>query len=338
VARIVLEGGPLPRDIVTRQALENAAAVVAATGGSTNAALHIPAIAHEAGIRFTLDDVAAVLKRTPHIANLKPGGLYNALDVYHAGGVPVILRQLLEGGYLHGDCLTISGRTLAEEVARAPAPDGEVVRPIGDPLSPTGGVQVLKGSLCPDGALLKVAGLKKLVFEGPARVFEREEEAARAVANRDYQLGEVLVVRNEGPVGGPGMREMLGLTAVLYGQGVGEDVALLTDGRFSGASRGMSIGYASPEAAVGGPLGLIETGDMIRIDAEAGSIDVDLPEEELERRRAVWQAPMPNHRAGLLAKYARIVGPANLGALTHEGAAEWDPSFNEREDWEDAAE
>ncbi|MEQ9814739.1 MAG: dihydroxy-acid dehydratase [Azospirillaceae bacterium] len=337
VTEIALNGGPLPRDIVTRKALENAAAVVAATGGSTNAALHLPAIAHEAGIRFTLDDVAEVLKRTPHIANLRPGGLYNALDVHRIGGVPVILRQLLEGGFLHGDCLTISGRTLAEEVADAADPDGEVVRPIADPISPTGGVQVLKGNLCPDGALLKVAGLKKLVFEGPARVFEREEEAARAVANRSYELGEVLVVRNEGPVGGPGMREMLGLTAVLYGQGVGEDVALLTDGRFSGASRGMSIGYASPEAAAGGPLGLIRTGDVIRIDAAAGTIDVRLDEAELARRREAWTPRPPNHRAGLLAKYAATVGPANLGAVTHAGAAEWGPELTTREDWEDAA-
>jgi len=337
VTDIVLNGSPLPRDIVTRQALENAAAVVAATGGSTNAALHLPAIAHEAGIRFTLDDVAEVLKRTPHIANLRPGGLYNALDVHRIGGVPVILRQLLEGGFLHGDCLTVSGRTLAEEVAGAADPDGEVVRPIADPISPTGGVQVLKGNLCPDGALLKVAGLKKLVFEGPARVFEREEEAARAVANRSYEMGEVLVVRNEGPVGGPGMREMLGLTAVLYGQGVGEDVALLTDGRFSGASRGMSIGYASPEAAVGGPLGLIRTGDVIRIDAAAGTIDVKLEEAELARRREAWTPFPPNHKAGLLAKYAATVGPANLGAVTHAGAAEWGPELTTREDWEDAA-
>jgi dihydroxy-acid dehydratase len=321
--RILRDGGPLPRDLVTRRSLENACAAVAATGGSTNAGLHLPAIAHEAGIEFTLDDVAEVFKRTPLVADLQPGGKYLALDLHHAGGVTVVLKALLDGGHLHGDCLTLSGRTLKEALAAAPGADGKVVRPASAPLHPTGGVVVLKGNLCPDGALIKIAGLRSLMFEGPARVFECEEDAASAVKARAYKAGDVLVIRNEGPVGGPGMREMLGITALLYGQGMGEQVALLTDGRFSGATRGMCIGYACPEAARGGPIALVRDGDRIRIDASAGTIEWRVDGAEAARRRAQWQPSRAERLAGVLEKYARLVGPANRGAVTHAGNADW---------------
>lgn len=323
VMRLLRDGGPLPRDLVTRRSLENACAVVAATGGSTNAGLHIPAIAHEAGIRFTLDDVAEVFRRTPLLADLKPGGRFVARDVHAIGGVAVVLRALLEAGALHEDCPTIDGRSIGEIARGAAAPDGEVVRKAGAPISPTGGVVVLRGNLCPDGALLKVAGLKSLVFEGPARVFEDEEQAVAVVRARGYEAGSVLVVRNEGPKGGPGMREMLGLTALIYGQGMGEKVALLTDGRFSGATRGMCIGYAGPEAAAGGPIALLRDGDVVRIDAGAGTIDMRVDEAELAARRAAWRHRPRERLAGLLEKYAAGVGPAHLGAVTHSGAVEW---------------
>jgi dihydroxy-acid dehydratase len=323
VMRILERGGPLPRDLVTKKSLENACAAVAATGGSTNAALHIPAIAHEAGIRFTLDDVARVFAGTPLIADLQPGGRYLARDLHHAGGVPAVLRALLEGGHLHGDCLALSGRTLKDELRRAPVADGDIVRPCARPLSANGGVVVLKGNLCPDGALLKIAGLASLAFEGPARVFECEEDAAKAVKARRYKAGEVLVIRNEGPKGGPGMREMLGITALLYGQGMGERVALLTDGRFSGATRGMMVGYASPEAAAGGTIALVRNGDRVRIDAAAGRIELKVGAAELKRRRAAWKPRRRERLAGALEKYARLVGPANLGAVTHSGGVEW---------------
>jgi dihydroxy-acid dehydratase len=253
VMSLLENGGPTPRQIVTRKAIENGCAIVAATGGSTNAAMHLCAIANEAGIRFTLDDAAVVMARTPLLGNLRPGGAYHAAELHEIGGAGVVIRALIESGHLHGDILTVTGRTLAETYADAPEPDGEVIRPVQRPILPTGGVVVLKGNLCPDGALLKVAGLKTVVFEGRARVFDSEREAMAVVAARGYAAGEVLIVRYEGPVGGPGMQEMLGLTALIYGQGMGEKVALLTDGRFSGATRGMCIGYASPEAAVGGP-------------------------------------------------------------------------------------
>jgi dihydroxy-acid dehydratase len=321
----VRAGGPLPRDIVTRQALENACAVVSATGGSTNAALHIPAIAHEAGIRFHLDDVATVFARTPLIADLRPGGRYLARDVHDIGGTAVILRELLRGGHLHGDCLSWSGRTLAEEIADAQDPDGQVVRRLQQALSPDGGLAVLKGNLCPDGALLKTAGLKTLVHRGPARVFESEEAAQAAVQALRYQPGDVIVVRNEGPKGGPGMREMLGLTALLYGQGMGEQVALLTDGRFSGATRGLCIGYASPEAAAGGPIAALRDGDLIEIDARphARRISVALDERELAQRLAALPPRPPLACGGLLEKYASTVRPAHEGAVTHSGAVHW---------------
>ena len=323
VMRILREGGPLPRDLVTRRSLENACATVAATGGSTNAGLHLPAIAHEAGIRFTLDDVAEVFQRTPLIGDLQPGGRCLARDLHYAGGVTAVIRALLDGGYLHDDALTLSGATLAQAYADAPGPDGVVVRPHGEPLHPTGGVVVLKGSLCPEGALIKIAGLRQLVMEGTARVFECEEDCTEAVRRRDYRAGDVLVIRNEGPKGGPGMREMLGTTALIYGQGMGEKVALLTDGRFSGATRGMCIGYACPEAAEGGPIALVRDGDRIRIDCEARTLDLLVDEAELSRRRAAWRPRAAERLAGVMEKYARLVGPANLGAVTHAGSVEW---------------
>ena len=324
VMQLLAAGGPLPRDLVTPASLANAAAIVAATGGSTNAALHLPAIAHEAGIRFTLDDVAAVFDRTPLIGNLRPGGRYLAKDVHEIGGVPVIIKALIAGGHIDGDCPTVTGATLAEAVAAAPDPDGEVIRPLDRALSPTGGVVVLKGNLCPDGALLKVAGLRELVFEGPAVVFEDEESCMAVVRTGGYAPGAVIVIRNEGPKGGPGMREMLGVTALIYGQGMGEKVALLTDGRFSGATRGMCIGYASPEAAVGGPLALVRDGDVIRIDGATRTIEVRLTAAELGARRAQWQPPDHRRLAGTLEKYAAVVGPANLGAVTHAGNVVWE--------------
>ena len=319
----VMKDAPLPRDIVTRESLENACAIVAATGGSTNAPLHIPAIAHEAGIRFTMDDVAAVLLRTPLIADLKPGGRYLARDVFYAGGAPLVLKALLDGGHLHGGCLTITGRTIGEELADVAAPDGQVVRSVDDALAPTGGVAVLKGNLAPDGALLKVAGLKKLVHRGPVRVFESEEDCQEAVNVMAYRPGDVIVIRNEGPRGGPGMREMLGITALLYGQGLGEQVALITDGRFSGATRGMCIGYVSPEAAADGTIALLRDGDVVAIDArpERLSLSVELDDEELALRRAERDrhATSPRRLGGLLEKYRATVGSAHLGALTHGG-------------------
>jgi dihydroxy-acid dehydratase len=316
-------GGPLPREIVTRQSLENGAAIVAATGGSTNAALHLPALANEAGISFTIDDVGKVFARTPLIGNLRPGGKYTAKDVYDIGGTAVVIRALVESGHIDGSCLTITGRTIAEEYGNANAPDGEVIYRTSAPIMPDGGVAVLKGNLCPDGAVIKVAGLKKLEFEGTARVFEDEEQCVEAVRQRKYSEGDVLVIRNEGPVGGPGMREMLGVTALIYGQGMGEKVALITDGRFSGATRGMCIGYVSPESFVGGPLALVREGDRIRIDAGARRMDLMIDDKELEQRRQMWKPRPPRHRAGALAKYARLVGQAPGGAVTHDGAAEW---------------
>lgn len=324
--RAVLGDGPLPRDIVTRRALENAAAVVSATGGSTNAALHLPAIAHEAGIRFHLDDVAEVFARTPLIADLKPGGRYLARDVHYIGGTGVVLRELLARGYLHGDALTWTGRTLAEELAGAAAPDGRVVRPVDNAISRDGGLAVLKGNLCPDGALLKTAGLKTLVHQGPARVFEHEEEAQAAVQAMRYQPGDVIVIRNEGPRGSPGMREMLGITALLYGQGMGDQVALLTDGRFSGATRGLCIGYAGPEAADDGPIAALRDGDWITIDArpQARRISVALSDAEIAARLAAPDRVKPAApRGGLLEKYAATVRPSHQGAVTHSGGVIW---------------
>ncbi len=309
-----------PRDIVTRKALENAATVVAASGGSTNGALHLPAIAHECGIEFDLFDVAEIFRRTPYIADLKPGGRYVAKDMYEAGGVPMLMKTLLDHGFLHGDCLTVTGRTMAENLKGVKwNPDQDVIYPADKPLSPTGGVVGLKGNLAPDGAIVKVAGLKRHVFSGPARCFDSEEACFAAVNERRYQDGEVLVIRYEGPKGGPGMREMLSTTAALYGQGSGEKVALITDGRFSGGTRGFCIGHVGPEAAEGGPIGLIEDGDIIDIDAEAGTLSVRLDEATLAARAKTWK-PRPNgFESGALWKYAQGVGPARYGAVTHPG-------------------
>lgn len=325
-------GGPLPRDLVCRASLENAVAVVAATGGSTNAAMHLPAIAHEAGIEFTFDDVDDVFKRTPLIADLKPGGRFLAVDVHRVGGLGVILKVLIENGFADGECLSVTGKTLSEVVSDAADPDGEVIRPVSNAISSNGGLVVLKGNLCPDGAIIKVAGLTNRTFEGPARVFDCEEDCAAAVATGDYESGMVIVIRNEGPKGGPGMREMLGITALLYGRGVGEEIALLTDGRFSGASRGMSIGYACPEAAAGGPLSLLRNGDRISIDIDQRRVDVDLSDAEFERRRANLRAPEVISCGGTLEKYARLVGSAHRGATTHSGAVDWPIEYAENED------
>ena len=309
-----------PRDICTREAFENAATIVAATGGSTNAALHLPAMAHEMGMEFDLFDVAEVFRRTPYIADLKPGGKYIAKDVYDIGGVPQILKALLEGGFLHGDCMTVSGKTMGDnlEAVKFNA-EQKVVYPVSNPITQTGGVVGLRGSLAPEGAIVKVAGMKKLQFRGPARCFDCEEDAFRAVESRQYKEGEVIVIRYEGPKGGPGMREMLSTTAALYGQGVGDQMALITDGRFSGATRGFCIGHVGPEAAVGGPIGLVKDGDIINIDAETGTLDLEVDAHELERRRQDWSLPENPYQSGALRKYAEQVGPARYGAVTHAG-------------------
>jgi len=317
----LLERNIRPRDIVTLKALENAATVVAASGGSTNAALHLPAIANEVGIEFDIHDVGRIFERTPYIADMKPGGRYVAKDLYDIGGVPVLMKALLEGGFLHGDCLTVTGRTIAENLADVVVPSGQdVILPTSAPLSPTGGVVVLRGNLATQGAVVKVAGMKNLRFSGPARVFECEEDAFKAVEARNYKEGEVLVIRNEGPRGGPGMREMLATTAALYGQGMGDKVALITDGRFSGATRGFCIGHVGPEAAVGGPIGLLKDGDIITIDAVARTLSVDLSDEELAARKAGWAPRRHDFQSGTLYKYALLVGDAEKGAVTHPGA------------------
>ncbi|MBZ6078745.1 dihydroxy-acid dehydratase [Microvirga puerhi] len=313
-----------PRDIVTRKALENAATVVAASGGSTNAALHLPAIAHEAGLKFDLFDVAEIFRRTPYIADLKPGGRYVAKDMFEAGGIPLLMKTLLDNGFMHGDVMTVAGRTMAENLAGVKwNPDQDVVKPADKPITPTGGVVGLKGNLAPDGAIVKVAGIpaEKQTFRGPARVFDGEEACFEAVSHRRYKEGEVLVIRYEGPKGGPGMREMLSTTAALYGQGMGDRVALITDGRFSGATRGFCIGHVGPEAATGGPIGLLQDGDVIAIDAIRGTIDVELSEEELSRRRAAWRSRETDATSGYLWKYAQTVGSARDGAVTHPGGA-----------------
>jgi dihydroxy-acid dehydratase len=311
-----------PRDIVTRKSLENAATVVAASGGSTNAALHLPAIAHECGIEFDLFDVAEIFKRTPYIADLKPGGRFVAKDMYEAGGVPMLMKTLLDHGYLHGDCITVTGRTMAENLAKVGWNDQqEVMRPADNPITPTGGVVGLAGNLAPDGAIVKVAGLKQLQFSGPARCFDSEEECFAAVSARKYNEGDVLVIRYEGPKGGPGMREMLSTTAALYGQGVGDKVALITDGRFSGGTRGFCIGHVGPEAAVGGPIGLLQDGDIIEIDATAGTLNVQLSDAELETRRKKWQPRDNGYTSGAIWKFGQSVGSARKGAVTHPGGA-----------------
>ncbi|WP_440918648.1 dihydroxy-acid dehydratase [Candidatus Pelagibacter sp.] len=309
-----------PRDIVTRKALENAATIVAATGGSTNAALHLPAIANEAGIKFDLMDVAKIFKRTPYLADLKPGGKYVAKDMWLAGGVPMLLKTLYDGGYIHGDCMTVTGKTMKENLKGIKFnPKQKVLRAYNRPLSPDGGVVGLKGNLAPEGAIVKIAGLKKLQFTGRARCFDNEESAMKAVQSRKYKDGDVIIIRYEGPVGGPGMREMLSTTGAIYGQGKGEKVALITDGRFSGATRGFCVGHVGPEAALGGPIALLRNGDLIDIDAKKGTINVRLTRAQLASRRRKWKAKKSDFGSGTLWKYAQTVGPASLGAPTHPG-------------------
>ena len=317
-----------PRDIVTLKALQNATAVVAASGGSTNAALHLPAIAHEAGIKFDLFDVAEIFKRTPYTADLKPGGRYVAKDLYEVGGIPLLMKTLLDHGYLHGDCITVTGRTVAENMASVKwNGDQDVIRPANVPLTKTGGVVVLTGNLAPEGAIVKVAGMKTLQFKGPARCFESEEACFEAVSKGQYREGDVLVIRYEGPRGGPGMREMLSTTAALYGQGMGDKVALITDGRFSGATRGFCIGHVGPEAQLGGPIGLLRDGDIIDIDAVDGKLDCNVSEEEFGHRRTAWTPRETGYNSGTLWKYAQQVGPAAFGAVTHPGGVAGEKTF-----------
>ncbi|WP_375257555.1 dihydroxy-acid dehydratase [Citreimonas sp.] len=321
----LLEKNIRARDIVTRKALENAARVVACTGGSTNAGLHMPAIAHEAGIEFFLDDVCEIFRDTPYFVDLKPGGQFVAMDLYEAGGVPVVMNELRKAGLIHEDCMTASGYSVGEELDKVTRKaDGKVIHAIENPITKTGGVVGLKGNLAPQGAIVKVAGIKAedQVFTGPARVFECEEDAFAAVKARKYEEGEVIVIRNEGPAGGPGMREMLSTTAALSGQGMGKKVALITDGRFSGATRGFCVGHVGPEAAHGGPIALLKDGDMITIDAVQGTLSVDLDQEELDRRRAAWGGPRETiYASGALYKYAQLVGETYKGAVTHPGGA-----------------
>ncbi len=310
-----------PRDICTIQAFENAARIVAATGGSTNGALHLPAMASEAGLEFDLFDVAEIFKTTPYMADLKPGGKYVAKDMYEAGGVYMLMKSMLAEGLLHGDCMTVTGKTIGENIDEITwNPHQKVIFPASAPITPTGGVVGLRGSLAPDGAIVKVAGMARLEFTGPAQVFDCEEDAFAAVEKREIREGSVIVIRYEGPKGGPGMREMLSTTAALYGQGMGEKVALITDGRFSGATRGFCIGHVGPEAADCGPIALVEDGDEISIDAVAGTIDLNVPDVVLAARRALWKPRENDYQSGALWRYAQNVGPAYLGALTHPGA------------------
>ena len=317
----LLEQNIRPRDIVTKQSFINAAVVVAATGGSTNGALHLPAMANEVGIDFDLFDVADIFKSTPYIADLKPGGNYVAKDMHDAGGVPMLLKTLLDEGFIDGNCLTVTGKTISENINNVIFDKNQkVIYPASNPITKTGGVVGLKGNFAPDGAIVKVAGMDNLVFKGPARCFDCEEDAFKAVENKNYNDGDVIIIRYEGPKGGPGMREMLSTTAALYGQGKGDKVALVTDGRFSGGTRGFCIGHVGPEAAEGGPIALVMDGDIISIDANNGSIDVDLSEEELVNRKKQWIKPKTDYNSGTLWKYSKQVGPARYGAVTHPGA------------------
>jgi dihydroxy-acid dehydratase len=318
----LIEQNIRPRDICTRKAFENAAVVVAATGGSTNGGLHLPAMANECGIEFSLRDVAEIMKRTPYLADLKPGGRFVAKDMGAAGGMPMLLKTLLDAGLIHGDVMTVTGKTMAENLKDVVwRSDQEVIRPVSNPLSPTGGVVGLWGSLAPEGSIVKVAGLKHTKHRGPARCFDGEEACFAAVEKRDYKEGDVLVIRYEGPKGGPGMREMLSTTAAIYGQGV-ENIALITDGRFSGATRGLCVGHVGPEAQVGGPIALIQDGDIITIDADAGTIELEVDPIELEHRAKRWEPRKTNYNSGAIWKFAQGVGPAYQGAVTHPGAAE----------------
>jgi dihydroxy-acid dehydratase len=313
------------RDICTREAFENAARIVACTGGSTNAGLHLPAMAHEAGIDFFLEDVCEIFRDTPYFVDMKPGGAYVAKDLFEAGGVPVVMKELRKAGLIHTDCMTVTGFSMGEELDKIEREaDGKVIHSVANPISKTGGVVGLKGNLAPEGAIVKIAGMSEddIVFTGPALVFECEQDAFEAVQNRTYSEGDVFVIRNEGPAGGPGMREMLATTAALSGQGMGKKVALITDGRFSGATRGFCVGHVGPEAALGGPIGLLQNGDMITLDAIKGAITVDLSDDDLAKRKTEWKGARPtNYASGALWKYAQLVGPTYLGAVTHPGAA-----------------
>ena len=314
----LLERGIRPRDILTREAFENAITVVAAMGGSTNAALHLPAIAHEAGVSLTLDDFDRISSRTPYICDMKPGGRYVMADLDQVGGVPLVMKRLLAAGLLHGDVMTVTGRTLKENLDDfETSGDETVVHRVESPLAPTGGLVILKGNLSPEGAVVKVSASQGHVqHRGPARVFDREEDAFQAIQAQRIVAGDVVVIRYEGPKGGPGMREMLGVTAALVGQGLGEEVALITDGRFSGATRGLMAGHLAPEAAVGGPIAHIRDGDVITLDIPGRRLDVSLPEAEMEERRKAWQPRAPTYTTGAMAKYAKLVSSASEGAVT----------------------
>ncbi len=313
----LLESNLRPRDILTRKAFENAITMVVAIGGSTNACLHLPALAHEAGVELTLDDFDAIARRVPHVADMRPGGRFVQSDLHRAGGVPRIMKDLLDRGLIHGDCMTVTGRTIAENLAniRIDSEDKEVIHPIDTPLEPTGTMVVLKGNLSPEGCVMKTSGVHRQTFSGPARVFNCEEDAFQAIARREIKAGDVVVIRYEGPKGGPGMREMLAVTAALAGQGLGEDVALITDGRFSGATRGFCIGHVAPEAQSSGPIAILQDGDTISFDIPNRRIDVQLPEEEIQRRLGLWAEPAPRYTSGALAKYARLVSSAARGAV-----------------------
>ena len=317
-AELVQAGGPMPRDILTKEAFENAIAVVMALAGSTNAVLHLLAIAREAGVDLQLDDFDLVSRRTPHLVDVRPAGRFVMSDLDRVGGVPVVMKELLDAGLLHGDCLTVTGKTQAENLADGapPAPDGEIVRPFGEPIHPTGGTAILRGNLAPDGAVVKIAGAEGLVFEGTARPFDSEQDAFAAVTAGGIVVGDVIVIRYEGPKGSPGMPEMLAVTAAVAGAGLGKDVALITDGRFSGATKGYSVGHIAPEAFVGGPIALVEEGDRIRIDADTRSLELLVDEATMEARRQAWTAPEPRYTIGALAKYAKLVGSADHGAIT----------------------
>jgi dihydroxy-acid dehydratase len=313
----VLRRGLRPSDIVTRESLENAIAAIACSGGSTNGVLHLLAIANEAGIELEIDDFDRISERTPLLCDLKPGGQYVAPDLYEAGGVPLVLSRLKEAGLLHGDQPTVTGKTVGQHADGAVESDGQrVVRPLSDPLKPTGGLAILHGNLAPEGCVVKLAGHERLRQSGPARVFESEEDAMRAVTTRQINAGDMIVIRNEGPAGGPGMREMLGVTAALVGLGLGEDVALLTDGRFSGATHGLMAGHVAPEAVRGGPIGLIRDGDEITLDVTARRLDVALGDEELAERAKGYTPPAKPDPGAALSKYARLVSSAAKGAIT----------------------
>ncbi len=314
----LLEKNIRPSDIMTREALENAVAIGAATGGSTNICLHLPAIAHEVGLKLTLDDIERISRRTPTVADLKPGGKYVALDVYRVGGIPVILKVLLDAGLIHGDCMTVTGKTMRENLKDVVLPGGQdVVVPVEKAISPNGGLRILKGNLAAEGCVIKITGVKKLQHRGPARCFDSEQDAMKAVQSLQIKKGDVVIIRYEGPKGGPGMREMLAVTAAIVGQGLGYDTCLITDGRFSGGTRGLCIGHVGPEAQVGGNIALVRDGDIVDVDAEKGTITVELSDAELAQRRKSWKPKAPMYTHGALAKYAKMVGPACNGAVTH---------------------